>query len=159
MICHYLVHDALEAEGLRDLDGRHGVPHVHLVGEEEDRDLARTDVGVLNVQLIYRYSYQNAMLTLYVESLHQFQIVIYVYLNFGKNSTQSTSLQQHVELVLGDHHPQFVAGVHHEDDALALLRAAGLMFQYTNRVKRCGTSCVNTQHNTHSTYLAIPLRT
>ena len=46
----YLVHDALEAEGLGDLDGRHGVPHVHLVGEEQDRDLARTDVGVLHFQ-------------------------------------------------------------------------------------------------------------
>ena len=27
-------------------------------------------------------------------------------------------LQQHVQLVLGHHHPQPVAGVHHEDDAL-----------------------------------------
>ena len=29
-------------------------------------------------------------------------------------------LQQHVQLVLGHHHPQPVAGVHHEDDALAV---------------------------------------
>ena len=34
----------------------------------------------------------------------------------------STSLQQHVELVLGHHHPQLVARVHHEDDALTLLK-------------------------------------
>ena len=30
-------------------------------------------------------------------------------------------LQQHVQLVLGHHHPELVAGVHDEDDALALL--------------------------------------
>ena len=29
-------------------------------------------------------------------------------------------LQQHVQLILGHHHPQPVAGVHHEDDALAV---------------------------------------
>ncbi len=29
-------------------------------------------------------------------------------------------LQQHVQLVLGDHHPQPVAGVHDEHDALAV---------------------------------------
>ena len=51
-VFQYLVHDALEAEGLGDLDGRHGVPHVHLVGEEEYGDLARPDVGVLRFFLI-----------------------------------------------------------------------------------------------------------
>ena len=47
MVFQYLVHDALQSEGLRDLDRGHGVPHVHLVGEEENGDLARPDVGVL----------------------------------------------------------------------------------------------------------------
>ena len=46
-VFQYLVHDALQPEGLRDLDRGHGVPHVHLVGEEEYGDLARPDVGVL----------------------------------------------------------------------------------------------------------------
>ena len=39
-----LVHDALQPQGLRDLDGAHGVAGVHLVGEEQDGDLAGTDV-------------------------------------------------------------------------------------------------------------------
>ena len=42
-----LVHDPLQAEGLRDLDRGHGLAGVHLVGEEQDRDLARADVGML----------------------------------------------------------------------------------------------------------------
>ena len=39
-----LVHDLLQAQHLGDLDGGHGVAHVHLVGEEQDRDLAGADV-------------------------------------------------------------------------------------------------------------------
>ena len=50
-----LVHDALQPQGLRDLDGAHGVAGVHLVGEEQDGDLAGTDVLETVIKLICQH--------------------------------------------------------------------------------------------------------
>ena len=51
----------------------------------------------------------------------------------------STSLQQHVELILGDYHPELVAGVNHEDDALALLKPKNIV--NSNEKHESGSKC------------------
>ena len=72
-----LVHDPLEAEGLRDLDRGHGLAGVHLVGEEQDRDLAGADVGMLR-EVDNDISLNTALLLICVEGIRSTCDALYV---------------------------------------------------------------------------------
>ena len=118
-----LVHQPLQAEGLGHFHAGHCVPAhppvnlssqsnfhnnppaVHLVGKEKDREPPCLDVWVLQKKL------RSHLVHFQLRPTPGLPLSIPMHCN-------GLHLKQHVQLVLGHHHPQPVAGVNHEDDAL-----------------------------------------